>query len=256
VVFISDRDGSKQVYLFEEGEQIQITSDPGNKSGPRCSLDGQTIYYTNSLDDSVNIFAIDRAGGTPRAITDTPYRSVMISVLPEGEGLLIRQMIDEAWQYAELDLATGELTTIEEPKACNEDHCAYVVNDDKSSQLMLSDADRANEEMLLEGLAGGILGPVWSPDGRYLAYSLPLSDPNTQEWDLYLWDLEAGEALQISDTPGFDSTPLWAADGTWFMFESERTGNRDIYGYSVETGEILPMIEAPSKESGIAWCGQ
>ena len=69
--------------------------------------------------------------------------------------------------------------------------------------------------------------PVWSPDGRYIAFDLE-SDGNR---DIYVQDREAEEdaVRRLTDNSEADHSPTWSPDGTQIAFVSERTGSSDIY---------------------------
>jgi len=50
------------------------------------------------------------------------------------------------------------------------------------------------------------LDPAWSPDGRYIAFE---SDRNG-EYDIYVIDVDGTNAIQLTDNPGSDTSPVWA----------------------------------------------
>ena len=46
----------------------------------------------------------------------------------------------------------------------------------------------------------------WTEDGRFLAFA---SNP-TGNFDLFAWDIEAGEVIQLTETPDLDEiAPRW-----------------------------------------------
>jgi TolB protein len=47
----------------------------------------------------------------------------------------------------------------------------------------------------------------WSPDGRYLAVEL-FKDGDAPS-DIYLWDYETKKLTQLTDGPGYESSPVW-----------------------------------------------
>ena len=56
--------------------------------------------------------------------------------------------------------------------------------------------------------------PTWSTDGRYLAYS---SDASGNR-DLWVYEREAGRAIQVTKTPEDENEPHWSPDGSSVTF--------------------------------------
>ncbi len=83
------------------------------------------------------------------------------------------------------------------------------------------------EKILLEGWAAP-QGVVWSPDNRWLAYSL--SDLYAND-EVYIQSIEGdGKPVNVSMHPRTDSSPFWSSDGSKLGFLSERNNrNRDVW---------------------------
>jgi len=60
--------------------------------------------------------------------------------------------------------------------------------------------------------------PVWSPDGRFLAYSAD-RDGN---FDVFVHQVEGGTAVRVTTSPATDWQPDWSPDGNRLVFRSER----------------------------------
>jgi TolB protein len=108
--------------------------------------------------------------------------------------------------------------------ASGEDRVSYVAMVEK---VNWADAGVTNSKPVL--LAGrttlGDRGPVFSPDGRQVAF---------WAWDknyratLWISDVDGGNLRQLT-TAGLDMAPRWSPDGTALVFESTRAGNQDIW---------------------------
>ena len=96
--------------------------------------------------------------------------------------------------------------------------------------------------------------PQVSPDGRYLVYTLRETDldANRGRNDLWLLDLAAEKnALstptprRLTQHPGSDSSPRWAADGSGIFFLSSRSGSSQVWHISLAGGEAQQVTDLP-----------
>ncbi|MBN1301503.1 MAG: PD40 domain-containing protein [Melioribacteraceae bacterium] len=97
---------------------------------------------------------------------------------------------------------------------------AYEVNQGKLVVADISpEGDLSNEVVLLDGWAAP--GNVcWSPDSKWLAYSL--EDLNFNQ-EIYIHSADGSkEAVNISMHPRGDSSPFWSKDGKKLAFVSDR----------------------------------
>ncbi len=72
---------------------------------------------------------------------------------------------------------------------------------------------------------GGDFDPAWSPDGKRVAFA-SLRDGRPQ---LYVMDLETGEARNLSDNLAREGQPTWSPTGTSIIYISKRTGLEEIW---------------------------
>ncbi|MFW6331064.1 MAG: S41 family peptidase [Gemmatimonadota bacterium] len=83
----------------------------------------------------------------------------------------------------------------------------------ESGRITTADVDGTNS-------GRGTMGPVWSPDSKWLAYAK--SFPNMLH-RVVVWSVESGEARPITDAMADAASPVWDRDGRhlWFLASTD-----------------------------------
>jgi Tol biopolymer transport system component len=104
---------------------------------------------------------------------------------------------------------------------------AYVVVADGDNQIVIvnSDNGRITQRISFDqwGL-GAVANPAWSPDGR----SIALSGTRGGIADLFIYDLDTEELVQLTNDKYGDLQPTWSPDGRTLAFTSERGPETDF----------------------------
>jgi TolB protein len=101
---------------------------------------------------------------------------------------------------------------------------AYVVKRGNRYELQIADADGAGAETALASFEP-IISPVWSPDGRRLAYvSFEAKKPV-----VYVHSLADGKRHVAANFRGSNSAPAWSPDGTKLAVSLSREGGSQIF---------------------------
>src|SRR5678815_4991986 len=82
--------------------------------------------------------------------------------------------------------------------------------------------------------------PLYSPDGRYLAFI----SSRTGNGDIYLLTLATGDLKRLTFDDGLDQLDGWSRDGRWIYFSSTSRdigGLNDLYRVSVNGGTPMPV---------------
>ena len=102
--------------------------------------------------------------------------------------------------------------------------------------------------------------PTWSPDRTMIAYARGVADSNpvTQNFDIYIQDIQSGMVTAITNTGDSLSAdrPAWSPDGTRIAYEHQPTdasAERDIRVYTLATGTNLDLTNAAPVEHKPAW---
>jgi TolB protein len=104
----------------------------------------------------------------------------------------------------------------------------YVVerdaNQEQYFQLMLADADGANEQMLLQS-DQPIISPAWSRDSRSIAYVSFESGTAA----VYIQEIASGKRERVLEKDTQISSPAFSPDGKYLSLTLYQDGNAEIY---------------------------
>jgi TolB protein len=78
----------------------------------------------------------------------------------------------------------------------------------------------------LNGSTDMVSTPVWSPDGKRLAFVQLDRRGNS---DIMVLDLERGRARRLTDGNGINTEPSWNPNGTQLAFTSDREGGPQVF---------------------------
>ncbi len=165
-------------------------------------------------------------------VSATPEPESDISWSPDGEALLLtsyrsgtgdlyrvqRQDAEQPWAE-NLELSWERLTDTETTEQLaryspDGEHIAYIRG---AGDLVVMDADGGNARTLLEHWS--VPAFHWSPDSRWITYSIPDLSFNH---DIWIQSVEGGEPYNVSRHPDDDVEPHFSPDGRRLYWQSRR----------------------------------
>jgi len=84
------------------------------------------------------------------------------------------------------------------------------------------------------------LPPVWSPNGKYLAFLEPLDGKHV----LRVMDAKSGELLGIGEVLGEKRTISWSPDSRALVFTNLHEGNVGIFILDIRSGDLTEVMES------------
>ena len=221
-------------YVPAEGGSLQaITRDGNPLEGFAWLPDGSGVVYSSSRGDTVlylgtmNLWSVQTGGKNLRQLTfgETSY----ISPDLDRQGNIVatrRQIQFDIWRYPvdgspEENVRRGEQIThqtgtVQTPSAGPGDRELVYLSDSggHGNLWILNLETRQNRQVTFEHdpqLAIGV--PVWSPDGKHIAYvKRGLTGWNV---DLWLMNPDGSNAHKVSDGGGW---ACWSLDSQWLYF--------------------------------------
>ncbi|MCP4260615.1 MAG: DUF5050 domain-containing protein [Planctomycetes bacterium] len=93
----------------------------------------------------------------------------------------------------------------------------FISDRDGNPEICVMNADGSEQKNLSHSPAGAI-APVWSPDGKKIAFR--------RNGEIYVMNADGTEQKNLTNNPAHDQYPSWSPDGKKVAFASSRDGNR------------------------------
>lgn len=260
LAFLSDREGKKtQVYLLSRsgGEAVKLTDFPGGVSDLTWSPDGQRLALVVSdpdPDDSADAKAA--AASEEEEPAKKPLVIVRRQFKRDGEGYLrgVRKHIhlfDLAGKKS-LQLTSGPFDDSEPAWAPDGQRIAFVSNRslpdpdaNQDTEIFVVDARQGAVPRAVSRSAGTDAAPVFSPDGRWIAY-VAGGDPKDMWYGASHLALvspngDAREALTAAMDRNVFS-PRFSPDGRFVYFLLEESGSQPLARVPVGGGPVERVV--------------
>ena len=275
--FLTSEGGSVQIWEMnpDGSERTQISSIDGGISGFKYSPDQSKILYTKDL-ELENKFE-DIYEGLPlasgRLMNDLMYRhwdhwvdtySHVFYADYDGNKLSNHVDIMEGEPYSSPLSPFGGIEQIE--WSSNNKAIAYTSKKllgkaatlSTNSDVYLYDLETKKTKNISKGIMGFDVGPVFSPDGKYVAWeSMERDGYESDQNRMFLMNIETGERTYA--TKGFDQNAgsfSWTADSKSIYFTSDWHGAFQIYRYDVKKGGITQITEGLHDYRGVTVAGK
>lgn len=210
------------------GTARRITHDSAYESDPVWSPDGRQLAYSSDAPGLMRLHVMDLATGSARAVSRGDHASVAPAWSPDGRHLAFQR---EDGSTHILDLASGA----ERPIAPAVDFPSRPTWSADGSFIAFAAASQSRNRIAIVDAATGAQrwidpapfrsvstrgddGPVWSPDGKWLAFSmmstiwaLPVAAEGTP----------TGPAVQL--TKEASDAPSWAGDSRHILYLANGT---------------------------------
>ena len=118
------------------------------------------------------------------------------------------------------------------------------------SQIYVMNADGTGQKRLTNINSGDAGGPVWSHDGKKIAYyAFALTSPSRNP-ELWVMDADGSNAKRLTDHA---MDPSWSPDGRQIAFASHRDGMFQIYAINSDGSNVRRLSKHNAEDSNPAW---
>jgi TolB protein len=205
-VFVMDADGANLV---------RLTDHPAAEQGPVWAHDGQSLFFTGERDGRGEIYRVWLADKRVERITSGIDRAIMPAASPDGRYLAYAAQTIMYFQIQLLDLTTGKSQQV----TSGGGSCRPSFSADSKELAFVRIAQEPSRLEAIRENGGRVLFddkrlwsyyPDYSPDGRFLAFSVSPEHHEGEDWDLAVMDLQKpGQFTRVTVGQGNDRVPDW-----------------------------------------------
>lgn len=283
IVFVSDRNAGSQIWSMKADgtDAKQITNIPTEGDGVTVSPDGKLILFTSAVypgceaanatpgidyDPVCNKSNLDQEAASKmkaRVYTSLLYRHWTHYEGKRRQHLLI-QMLDGSGRAR--DLTPGDLNA---PPFSLSSPEAYVFSPDSVQITYVANTDpdpstSTNSDLFTVPAAGGEAkrittnpgadeGPLYSPDGKLLAYRTQTrAGYESDQWRLAVLDLQSGKMNTLTDSlDRWVEGYTWSPDSTHIFFTIDDHGATPLLMIPAAGGAIRTIAQGPTSVSAM-----
>ena len=204
-IWVGPVDGSSPPRRFTSGEKLDVS--------PRWSPDGDRLAFASSRErEAKQLYVIPTAGGEGLRLTELDEDVTEPTWSPDGTRLAFSSRVRHTAYEVEDDKRRrprrfSRLQYKLDDEGWTGDrrrHIFTVPADGSTAPTQLTDGDYEDHQ------------PMWSPDGRRIAFASLRQD----DWDIellqdvYLVDAQGGEPTRLTASDAWHEAPSWAPDGS------------------------------------------
>jgi TolB protein len=183
----------------------------GTNASPAWSPDGSQLMFMSSMFGNPELFITDASGQRPKRLTYSNGANTSPSWNPK----------------------TGQ-------------QVAFVSDRGGIPQLYTMNADGSSQSKVEMPDMGYVIDPAWSPNGQLLAFSWRRPNGN---YDIYVMEIVTRQLVELTRDVGRNERPSWAPDGRHLVFESTRTGTRQIWSMLADGSQAHELTKQGQNES-------
>ncbi|MBZ0298498.1 MAG: DPP IV N-terminal domain-containing protein [Anaerolineae bacterium] len=233
---IANSEADIRLYVANvDGTNFRELTSGSRDSDPQWSPDGTQIVFVRSRSFFSALFMVDVATGVERQLTDFT-NDLEPDWSPDGRRIVFTTSRDGFQELYTMSPDGSDLRRLTENENQNDleaqfspdgRQIAYMTNysvGDGTGEIWLMNADGSGQQPLTTNRRDDRL-PVWSPDGKQIAFTSSQEDRNGS--DIFVYDLASATLKQITDDPQYEYQPVWSPDGQWIAFTRDQTVDED-----------------------------
>jgi serine/threonine protein kinase/Tol biopolymer transport system component len=244
----------------------RVTDQEGRELYPSLSPNGRSVAYVKTVDGQYDVFLQDLADGTTVDLTEGSQEDdVQPAFSPDGQWIAFRSEREGGgiWLVPATGGGARRISSLGYSPAWSPDGREIAVATEgiseptmrrMESQLWRIEVATGHRLVLINKENGGDgVQPSWSPHGQRIAF-WGLSAEGARR---ILWTIPAGggKPVKVLDDGNLNWNPVWAPDGQFLYFGSDRSGSLNLWRLPIDeaSGEVLgepQAVTTPAMWSG------
>ncbi|MCC7126998.1 MAG: PD40 domain-containing protein [Acidobacteria bacterium] len=205
-IYVMDADGSNLV---------RLTDHPAPDQDPVWAVDGRSVFFTSERNGRGEIYRVWLNDKRVDRLTSGFSRAIMPAASPDGRYLAFAAQLIMGFRIELIDLTDGSRRSVgTSGGACrpafapNSQELAFVHLDSEPSRLEA--VTETGRRTLIADQNKWVYYPSYSPDGRYVAFSVSPEHHAGEDWDLAITDAARPGAITVlTSGRGNDRVPEW-----------------------------------------------
>ena len=183
----------------------QLTSNAAYDAYPVWSPDGQSIAFASAREGSLDVYVVNKDGGSPRRLTTDSGNETPLTFLDDGTVLFEATNMPTAKSILFADRSFPQV---------------YQVSVSGGRPRLFS-------ALPMQDLSINSRGDILYHDIK--GYEDPFRKHHTSSITRDIWLKQGGQYTKLTDFNGEDRTPRWAPDGSAYYYLSEQDGTFNVY---------------------------
>ena len=250
ITFVSDRNGSKEIYVCNADgtNQTRLTYGNYNNYTPAFSFDAKKIVFVSDRTGNNEIYIMDTDGTNQKRLTyssknnQSPCFSPYIGqiIFSSDEEFMVMNIDGTQQRRLETNL-TGESPCF------SPDGIRIVFT--QNNQIYMSSNNGSNLAYLTNGLLQDA-EPVFSPDGETIAFTG--IDAELQR-EGFLFDVEQRTITRLTQSWRSDAISSYSPDGKRIAFATDRDGNSELYSMALDGSLQMRLTNNNANDYQPSW---
>ncbi len=259
IAFVSDRDGSKEIYLmdYDGHDQRRVTGHRSISLSPSWHPQVDRLAYVSFFGGSPALYLADLVSGKKNPVATEGSLNVSPSISPDGRFVAFARALGSNIEIFVSQLDGSGLRRLTNSPGIDTNpswspsgqEIAFTSSRGGTPQIYVMDAEGANlRRLTFEGEYND--QATWSPDGTRIALSTRVE---SNRFDITVLDVVSLSQTRITRGPASNESPSFAPDGRRLAYAANRGGSVQIVVQSLAPLGEAEVLTSEGNNSSPRW---